>query len=151
MFIRRLGSIAVSCYALALGAAAPAAALVLPPEGIALNQIHVQFEWPPGTGADEYQLQVVIDDGSPDPFSSAAPVVDTTRDSLESRQVVTSGLAFAQDYAWRVRDLVASVPQAWGATHRFQTNPIPALLPAMSISTGPGTPEPGLTNSGQIN
>ncbi len=145
MFIRRLGSIAVSCCALVLGAAAPAAALVLPPEGIALNQIHVQFEWPPVGGADEYQLQVVIDDGSPDPFSSAAPVVDTTRDSLAPRQVVTSGLAFAQDYAWRVRDLVASVPQAWGATHRFQTNPIPPLLPAMSISTGPGTPEPGLT------
>ena len=109
MFIRRLGSIAVSCCAFALAAAAPAAALVLPPEGIALNQIHVQFEWPPVGGADEYQLQVVIDDGSPDPFSSAAPVVDTTRDSLEPRQVVTSGLAFAQDYAWRVRDIVASV------------------------------------------
>jgi hypothetical protein len=145
MFIRRLGSIAVSCYALALVAAAPAAALVLPPEGIALSQIHVQFEWPSVGGADEYQLQVVIDDGSPDPFSSAAPVVDTTRDSLEPRQVVTSGLAFAQDYAWRVRDIVAGVPQAWGATHRFQTNPIPAFLPAMTISTGPGTPEPGLT------
>jgi len=118
---------------------------VLPPEGIALSQIHVQFEWPSVGGADEYQLQVVIDDASPDPFFSATPVVDTTRDSLEPRQVVTSGLAFDQDYAWRVRDIVASVPQAWGATHRFQTNPIPAYLPIMTISTGPGTPEPGLT------
>ncbi len=135
----------MSVYAIALAAAAPAAALVLPPEGIALNQIHLQFEWPPVGGADEYQLQVVIDDGSPDPFFSAAPVVDMTRDSLEPRQVVTSGLAFAQDYAWRARDIVASVPQAWGATHRFQTNAIPAYLPAMTISTGPGTPEPGLT------
>ena len=118
---------------------------MLPPEGIALNQIHVQFEWPSVGGADEYQLQVVIDDASPDPFFSATPVVDTTRDSLEPRQVVTSGLAFDQDYAWRVRDIVASVPQAWGATHRFQTNPVPAYLPVMTISTGPGTPEPGLT------
>jgi hypothetical protein len=85
MLILRLGPIAVSCYALALAVAASAAALVLPPEGIALNQIHVQFEWPPVGGADEYQLQVVIDDGSPDPFFSAVPVVDTTRDSLQLR------------------------------------------------------------------
>ena len=135
----------MSCYSLALAAATPAAALVLPPEGIVLNYIHVQFEWPSVGGADQYQLQVVIDDASPDPFFSATPVVDTTRDSLEPRQVVTSGLAFEQDYAWRVRDIVASVPQAWGATHRFQTDLIPAFLPAMTISTGPGTPEPGLT------
>jgi hypothetical protein len=141
----RLRSIAASCCALALTAAAPAAALVLPPEGIVLSQIHVQFEWPAVGGADEYQLQVVIDDGSADPFASAVPVVDVTRDSLEARQVVTSGVAFEQDYAWRVRDIVASVPQAWGATHRFRTNPIPAYLPAMTITTGPGTPEPGLT------
>jgi hypothetical protein len=118
---------------------------VLPPEGIALNQIHVQFEWPSVGGADEYQLQAVIDDGSPDPFFSGVPVVDVTRDSLQPRQVVTSGLAFAEDYAWRVRDIVAAVPQAWGATNRFETNPSPAYLPAMTITTGSGTPEPGLT------
>ena len=118
---------------------------MLPPEGIVLNQIHVQFEWPSVGGADQYQLQVVIDDASPDPFFSAAPVVDATRDSLEPRQVVTSGLAFEEDYAWRARDIVASVPQAWGATHRFQTDLIPTFLPVMTISTGPGTPEPGLT------
>jgi hypothetical protein len=51
------------------------------------------------------------------------------RNPIRNARVSTSGLVFAQDYAWRVRDLVASVPQAWGATHRFQTNPIPAYLP----------------------
>jgi hypothetical protein len=128
-----------------LAAAAPSGALILPPEGIELNQIHVQFEWVAVGGADQYQLVVVVDDGSGDPFAAATPVVDTTVGATAPRAVATSGLQFAEAYAWRARAIVGGAPQAWGATHRFTTGALPGYLPTMTITTGTGTPEPGLT------
>jgi hypothetical protein len=135
--------VAVVCAALV--AAAPSGALILPPEAIELNQIHVQFEWTAVGGADQYQLVVVVDDGSGDPFAGATPVVDTTVGATAPREVVTAGLQFAEAYAWRVRGITGGVPQAWGAPHRFTTAALPGYLPTMTITSGAGTPEPGLT------
>ena len=128
-----------------LAAAAPSGALILPPEGVALNHIHVQFEWAAVGGADQYQLVVVVDDGSGDPFAGATPVVDTTVGATAPRAVVTSGLQFDEAYAWRARAIAGGVPQAWGTVHRFTTAALPSYLPTMSITLGSGTPEPGLT------
>ena len=99
--MRRTLGVTFAC--LALAAAAPSGALVLPPEGIALNHIHVQFEWAAVGGADQYQLVIVVDDGSGDPFDGATPVVDTTVGATAPRAVVTSGLQFDEAYAWRAR------------------------------------------------
>ncbi len=125
--------------------AAPSAALILPPEGIALSQIHVQFEWESVGGADEYQLVVVVDDGSGDPFAGAPPVVDQTVPATAPRAVATSGLEFGEAYAWHARAIVSGTLQAWDATHRFATLALPAYMPALTVTAGSGTPEPGLT------
>ncbi len=125
--------------------APPAVALVLPPEGIDLNAIHAQFEWLSVADVDEYQLQVVVDDGSPDPFALATPVVDATVGAAQPRSVVTSGLGWGAAYAWRVRGIDTGSPLSWGAIHRFTTAALPAGLPAFIVTTGVGTPEPGLT------
>ncbi|MCZ6785267.1 MAG: aryl-sulfate sulfotransferase [Proteobacteria bacterium] len=134
-------------------AAGSAQAILLPPEAIVLHQIHVQFEWPAVGGADEYQLQVVEDDGSPDPFASAIPVVDVTVPATDPRAAVTSGLMFDELWAWRVREIVLGTPGAWGSTHRFETAALPGSLPAITVTPGVGTPEPGLTmfNIGSTN
>lgn len=135
----------VACILALLLAAAPSGALILPPEGIALNQIHVQFEWVAVGGADTYQLVVVVDDGSGDPFAGATPVVDETVAATAPRAVATSGLVFDEDYAWHARAIISDAPQAWDATHRFTTAALPAYMPALTVTPGSGTPEPGLT------
>ena len=50
-----------------------------------------------------YDLEVVVDDGSPDPFAGAVPVVATNVPASAPRTAVTSGLTWATAYAWRVR------------------------------------------------
>jgi hypothetical protein len=128
----------------ALLIATPSFALVLPPEGIVLTQIHVQFEWASVGGATSYDLEVVIDDGSPDPFLLGTLVVNTAVASSTPRTVVTSGLAFDEIYAWRVRG-VDGAPMAWGATHRFEVDAIPAHMPGFTIAMSGGPLQPGLT------
>ena len=120
-----------------------AQAVLLPPEGILLNRIHVQFEWTPVGGAVDYQLQVVEDDQSADPFASATPVVDVTVDATGPRTSITSGLQFGFDYAWRVRG-IDGAPFAWGPTSRFATDDLPATMPIFSVTIS-GAMEPGLT------
>jgi len=139
------GTLAVVYASAALIAAAPSEALILPPDGIELNHIHVQFEWAAVGGADQYQLIVVVDDGAGDPFAGATPVVDTTVAAAAPRAVVTSSLQFGEDYAWHARAIISGSPQAWDATHRFTTAVLPAYMPTLSITLGSGTPEPGLT------
>jgi len=119
-------------------------AVLLPPEGFELHQIHVQFEWTQVVGASDHQLQVVVDDLGPDPFSTALPVVDVVAAGADPRLVITAGLAFGQSYAWRVRGIDGG-PLAWGATHRFSIAAIPPYFPALTIAYGSGTAEPGLT------
>jgi hypothetical protein len=130
--------------ALLVATASSAPALILPPEGIELTQIHVQFEWEAVAGATSYQLYLVEDDGSPDPFASASPVLDLTRDAALPRHAMTSGLTFDTSYAWRARG-IDGAPFAWGATRRFDIAPLPSDLPAFLVTTFGGSVQPGLT------
>jgi hypothetical protein len=134
----------ISLLALRLVLAPSASALVLPPEGIALGQIHVQFEWPAVGGASDYELWVVEDNGQPDPFAGITPVVDLLVGSGTPRLVVSAGLDFGQSYAWRARGIDGS-PLAWGATHRFTIAAIPLDLPAVTATSFGGSIQPGLT------
>jgi hypothetical protein len=76
-----------------------AGAVLLPPEGVVLNRIHVQFEWTPVGGAVSYQLQVVEDDGNADPFANATPVVDATVAATVPRAPITSGFVVFRWFA----------------------------------------------------
>jgi hypothetical protein len=118
---------------------------ICPPEGAALNYTHVRFEWTAVPGAITYDLQVVVDDGSPDPFSTALPVVDLSVAAAPPSTIVASGLEFATSYAWRVRG-DDGAPLPWGATNRFDTAVLPAI-PTITVTTDPNHPniEPGLT------
>lgn len=124
--------------------ASPATSLLLPAESIILKQIHVQFEWDVIPAAVDYQLVVVTDDGSPDPFAGTTPVVDVIFSAATTRRGVTSGLVFGEQYAWRVRGLDGP-PFVWEDTHRFETAPLPSQMPIITVTPGTGTPEPGVT------
>jgi len=121
-----------------------APALTLPPEDVELTQVHVQFEWAAVENATSYELWVVEDDGSPDPFVAATPVVDLVTSSGVTRAAVTSGLAFGTDYAWQVRSLDGT-STTWSSAHHFATAPIPGALPDVLATTFAGSLAPGLT------
>ncbi len=121
-----------------------AADVVLPKEGVQLNFIHVPFRWPAIDGANTYQLQVVEDNASSDPFDGVAPVVDIVNPAVEPRVVVKSGLAFDRSYAWRVRGH-DGLPMPWGSTRRFGTLALPSDIPTLTVTSGIGQMEPGLT------
>ena len=114
---------------------------VHPLEGAVMNRIHLNFGWFPVSGADSYQLWVVEDDGSPDPFAAGPAAVMGIPRNLA---VVTGGLAFGKAYAWRVRG-IAGGPMPWGPTRRFSTAPLPAFIPGINITRSAGAVEPGLT------
>jgi hypothetical protein len=123
-----------------------AADVVRPAEGAVLNYLHVPFRWPAVADVSSYELQIVVNDGSADPFADAPLAVHAIIDSDEPRTVVTSGLDWAQSYAWRVRG-IDDGPLAWGPTHLFQTVALPAYMPDINITLGDGdrVPEPGVT------
>ncbi|MHC5023344.1 MAG: aryl-sulfate sulfotransferase [Planctomycetota bacterium] len=129
---------------LAVPAQSADAAVILPVEGSTLQRIHVEFRWAPVEPASTYELEVVIDSGGSDPFDGATPVVDLVTADDAVSTIVTDGLAFGDDYAWRVRGLTPD-PQAWGPTHRFTIAALPDFVPPMTISTSGGAMEPGLT------
>jgi hypothetical protein len=127
---------------------------IQPAEGAVLRQIHVEFQWE--AGCSGYQLVVVEDDGSADPFDGAAPVADVLVVGLEPRTVLTSGLAFDRRYAWRVRSRQSPRPNvamegggtkgSWGPTRRFEIARLPDGLPSWTVEEpNPARLEPGLT------
>ena len=121
------------------------AVVVLPTELSRLNHTHVQFRWLPADAAQSYQLWVVEDNGSADPFEGTPAVVDLLVEGTETTTVVTSGLVFGTNYAWRVRGFD---PDAlpWGPTRRFRTQHLPSFMPEMNMEfPGNPPPEPGLT------
>jgi outer membrane protein assembly factor BamB len=145
----------LALIALLLSALSASASEVEPAEGAVLRQVHVEFGWEDVCFSRGYQLAVVSDTGSEDPFEGAEPVADVFVDGLEPRAVITSGLAFGQRYAWRVRALhprfrrwrSAAGPRAgpWGPTRRFEIAHLPNL-PSWSVSEPqPGSVQPGLT------
>lgn len=139
-------NIAISAFIVLTIAAAAQGSAVLPIEGTTLNQIHMQFQWPPVDSIDSYELWVVEDDQSADPFASALPVVDMVLDPAHPGAVVTTGLQFGMPYAWRVRG-VSGAPLPWGSTHRFSIAPLPDHLPEMAVTMAAGSArlEPGVT------
>ena len=96
------GALKLTTSLLALLFPTAAGALVLPADGFTLRQVHVQFEWPAVSGSVSYDLEVVVDDGSVDPFALASPVASVVVSGGALRTPVTSGLAFGENYAWRV-------------------------------------------------
>ena len=116
---------------------------IQPAEGAVLTQIHVEFRWEAAC-TNAYQLVVVADDESPDPFEGAEPVVDVLVGGLEPRAVITAGLAFDERYAWRVRGRQPARPARasgigpasapWGSTRRFEVAPLPDALPSWVVS-----------------
>jgi hypothetical protein len=122
-------------------AAPPAAALVLPPDGIVLTQVHIQFEWDGDGISTSYDLEVVVDDGSSDPFDGAAPVATPSVGAVP-RAVVSTGLVFGESYAWRTRGDAAP---GWGPTRRFDIAAVPTEFPTFVITTFGGSVQPGLT------
>jgi hypothetical protein len=121
-----------------------ALALVLPADNIELTQIHVQFEWPAVVSATSYELDVVVDDFSPDPFSGGIPVANAIVSAAEPRTALTSELSFGASYAWRVRGIAGS-PMAWGETFHFNIAAIPLDLASWTVTTFGGAIQPGLT------
>ena len=138
--------------ALALGAASPPAAqeaIILPPEGARLNRLHLRFRWEPFPQlVGDYTLEIVEDDGSAAPFDSGLPVNELYVGGGEPRTVVTSGLDFGLDYAWRVKGLVGRAAAGKvSVVHRFSTLPVHPDVPAMNLIVPPGAEpvEPGVT------
>ncbi len=121
--------------------------VTVPPEADVLNRTHVRFQWDPIPGSYQYELQIVEDDGSPMPFQGADPVFSGVSATPLPRRVVTSGLAWGGDYAWRVRGITDGSPTAWSGVRRFEVAELPADLPLPTV-TGPeggGHIEPGVT------
>ncbi len=136
---------------LAAALAAPAAAqveVVLPRPGTTLNRVHAQFRWPafPALVSD-YELQVVEDDGSANPFVGGFPIRFHDVPAAEPRTVVESGLEFGKPYAWRVLAFVGNPPaRTVSAVYRFEVAPLPPEVPPMVVTVPPGAVpvEPGV-------
>lgn len=125
-------------------------AVIRPAEGESLNRIHTRFRWEPMENLiSDYILIVVEDDGEPDPFLDGSIVHFQQVAADEPRTLVTDGLEFGKDYAWRVFALGAPAPgrRLTSATHRFSVQDLPAVIPPMTVTAPPGASpmQPGLT------
>ena len=123
---------------------------VHPPEGRELDHVHVRFRWQPLKGLlGNYFLQVVEDNGQPDPFTGNPAVVFQQVLGGDPRTVVTDGLEFGKAYAWRAIALVAPLPGVRAATptHRFTTKTLPSFAPVITVTRPPGAGpvQPGVT------
>ena len=140
-------SYVLALLVLLLPVVSASAAEIRPADGAELTQIHLEFRWEAACFARGYQLAVVPDDASPDPFAATAPVADALVGGFQPRAVITSGLAFGQRYAWRVRSRQSRHPRSrrwnrgaeptygpWGPTRRFEVAPLPDNLPPLSVS-----------------
>lgn len=125
--------------------------VVRPADGASLNFVHVPFRWEPlgfsflpGGGA-AYQLQVVEDNGMPDPFAGQPSAVFLANiDPHEPRTIVRQGLQFGKSYAWRVRGFEYD-PTGWSATYRFSIPALPAYVPTFSVTETGAPLQPGIT------
>jgi len=135
----------------------------LPADGAEMNRTHAQFRWDSfadqlrghGVPWDGYRLEIVEDDGSPDPFDGSLPMMQyevprphRTSPRVEPRTVVTEGLQLGRSYAWRVaaRPMGRS-EETVSAVRRFTTVPVSPLVPPMTLTVPPGAgpTQPGLT------
>ena len=123
---------------------------VHPIEGQELDHIHTRFRWKPLENTiGSYFLQVVEDNGAPDPFAGNTPVVATLVPGSDPRIVITDGLEFGKSYAWRALALVEPLPGVRVATptHRFTTKALPSFTPVVTVTVPPGAGpvQPGIT------
>ena len=123
---------------------------VHPMEGQVLDHIHTRFRWKPIPNLiGQYFLQVVEDNGAPDPFANNTPVVNMQIPGTDPRIVVDHGLEFGKDYAWRVLGLVPPFPGLRTATptQRFSTIALPDFTPDITVTVpqGAAPAQPGLT------
>ena len=121
-----------------------------PRERQVLDHIHTRFRWRPFRSIiGQYYLQVAIDDGSQDPFKAANLVVGQFVTGNDPRTVVTEGLEFGNNYAWRAIALAPPVPGIRQATptHRFSTIALPPYTPDVTVTVpqGAGPMQPGIT------
>lgn len=126
---------------------AAAAQAVVPREGAELNQLHVRFLWPPfQTG--QYHLQIVRDDGSPDPFQGGFQIRQFSRNGAASRMLVRNTLDWGLDYAWRVLGDAGTIQDGPKRTpvRRFSVVPLsPEVpIPDLIVPPGAGPPETGI-------
>jgi hypothetical protein len=122
---------------------------VRPRESATLTYKHVGFWWPPFRKASHsYELLIVEDDGSLDPFASNPGAILTHEvDGAEPRHLVTEGLEFGKSYAWKVLGSPAAgrSPQI-GPVFRFAIAEIPDVVPELTVSRPePGEVQPGVT------
>ncbi len=124
--------------------------MVRPLEGQVLDHIHTRFRWKPIDGLiGRYFLQVVEDNGSQNPFQGTTPSVSMIVPGRDPRIVITDGLEFGKNYAWRVLGLVPPLPGRRFATpvYRFSTITIPDYADdlVLTVPPGAGPMQPGLT------
>jgi len=122
---------------------------IRPKEGATLTYKHIGFWWPPFRKlSHSYELLIVEDDGSPDPFvSNPGAILTHEVDGAEPRHVVTEGLEFGKSYAWKVLGSPAAGrrPQI-GSVSRFTIAEIPDVVPELAVSRPePGEVQPGVT------
>ncbi len=137
-------------------ALAPAAAAqtILPRPGATLTRVHAQFRWEPIPQAvGDYELRVVEDDGSGNPFASGS-VQFHSAPAAEPRVNVTRGLEFGKAYAWRAVAWVGPPPltRVAGPVHRFAIEPLPSFVPPLQLRVPPGAApvEPGYVTFGHF-
>lgn len=112
---------------------------VVPREGSVSNRLHLRFRWDPFP-TTSYRLQVVADDGSPDPFGGPNPIHEHVVPGSEPRATVRSGLDWGRDFAWRV---LGELDPARGwlkrtPVHRFSVAPLSPEVPVPDLIVPPG-------------
>lgn len=130
--------------------------ILRPVDNAVLNYLHVPFRWEPiDFGGDPnalYQLILVEDNGSEDPFINVPIVLNLAIPGADApRLIAAEGLEFGKSYAWRVRGFLYD-PFPWGPTQRFTTEPLPEWFPDVTATTTgqPEDVEPGLTLVGGV-
>jgi hypothetical protein len=121
--------------------------VVRPRDHQQISYTHVRFWWPaPDERPLLYELQIVRDDGTADPFADpSTDVLTFVVPADEPRFEVTSGLEFGEDYAWRVQAATPRGPSQ-GETYRFGIDEIPDYLPLLELfRPEPGEMQPGVT------
>lgn len=93
---------------------------IVPQPGSKLNYTQIMFEHPRVKGADEYMIEVTLDDGSKSFVSPLVKRIDS------STAIMLSNFEFGKKYVWRYTGLHSGKELAWNGPYNFETlsNPI---------------------------
>ncbi|MCP4758277.1 MAG: hypothetical protein GY894_10700 [Planctomycetes bacterium] len=132
------GAVAMFCLAIVPNAMFA----VEPPDGAEIQTTHVRLVWEAVHAADQYELQVAIDDGSSNPFANLLGDATTATAS----HIVKDWLEFGDNCLWRTRAIVDGQPEAWLPPLSFSIRGIPPGFPLeVEVKQGIGMAAPGLT------